>query len=331
MEEVNHDMLVRSVESDNEYQVNSKMIYQNVHVQIGGNITGHVSICWSVMMNMPNKDWNTLPEYLKATPHFNIDFGLRKPNRTETLIVKHASSSMKYECQQDSTACRDNTVENSSSKAQNFKDDSGVGVQCYKCKIVTNNRNLGSYPFEEHCRISPKCSHVKMKESTISLVEGANIYASSQRTDIDIERTYFDPSDISDYTVVISDNSCSQKLQFDESCSYVHLWQKLGYEDAREPSTTEKDAYPVSNVDTFHRHKKTCLHRNQTTCEKVSLPMERSNTTVHGQINQSSINHSNLKTKNNDNLFTFNQSNPQYHVQYFKMRSAPLRRIKKIQ
>ncbi|CAG2252654.1 unnamed protein product [Mytilus edulis] len=41
MEEVNHDMLVRSVESDNEYQVNSKMIYQNVHVQIGGNITGH--------------------------------------------------------------------------------------------------------------------------------------------------------------------------------------------------------------------------------------------------------------------------------------------------
>lgn len=25
----------------------------------------------------------------------------------------------------------------------------------------------------------------------------------------------FDPADISDYTVVISDNSCSQKLQFD--------------------------------------------------------------------------------------------------------------------
>ena len=118
MEEVNHDMLVRSVESDNEYQVNSKMIYQNV--QIGGNITGHVSICWSVMMNMPNKDWNTLPEYLKATTHFNIDFGLLETNRTETLIVNNASSSMKYECQQDSTACRDNTVENSSSKAQNL-------------------------------------------------------------------------------------------------------------------------------------------------------------------------------------------------------------------
>ncbi|CAG2219410.1 unnamed protein product [Mytilus edulis] len=74
----------------------------------------------AVMMNMPNKDWNTLPEYLKATPHFNIDFGLLETNRTETLIVNNASSSMKYECQQDSTACRDNTVENSSSKAQNL-------------------------------------------------------------------------------------------------------------------------------------------------------------------------------------------------------------------
>lgn len=30
-----------------------------------------------------------------------------------------------------------------------------------------SNANIGSYPFEEHGRISPNCNHVKMKESKV--------------------------------------------------------------------------------------------------------------------------------------------------------------------
>ncbi|XP_052075343.1 uncharacterized protein LOC127712763 [Mytilus californianus] len=117
-----------------------------------------------------------------------------------------------------------------------------------------------------------------------------------------------------------------------ELCSPGHLWKKHGYEDAQKPSTTEKDAYPVSNADTFDKHKKKCLHREQTTCEKVSLTMERSNSTVNGQIIQSSINHLNLKIKNNDNLFTFCQSKPQstngcsyrlWYYQFSQFRRTP--------
>ncbi|VDI35997.1 Hypothetical predicted protein, partial [Mytilus galloprovincialis] len=201
---------------------------------------------------------------------------------------------------------------------------------------------------------------------------GANIYASGQRTDIDIERTFklsthqiehwiegdnafaftcevednnvtvhwfykdelvvpsnkhlirnvekkhtllikdFDPSDISDYTVVVSANSCSQKLQFDVSCSPGYLLQKLGYGSAQKPSTTQEYTYPVSDADTFDKHKKNWVYMEQTTCGKVSLPMETLNSTVKGQVIQSSINHLNLKSNNNhDNLFTFNPSIPQ--------------------
>ncbi|CAC5389160.1 unnamed protein product [Mytilus coruscus] len=120
MKEVNHDMLVRSVESDNVYQVR---LNDDLPKCSCPDWTKHHWPCkhmLAVMMNMPNKDWNTLPEYYKATPHFNIDYRLLETNRTETLIVNNASSSMKYECQQDSTACIDNTVENSSSKARNL-------------------------------------------------------------------------------------------------------------------------------------------------------------------------------------------------------------------
>ncbi|CAG2253220.1 unnamed protein product [Mytilus edulis] len=122
-------------------KLDSMMIYRNVHVQIGGNITGHVSICWSVMMNMPNKDWNTLPEYYKATPHFNIDFGLLETNRTETLIVNNASSSMKYECQQDSTACRDNTVKIPLPKLKTSKTTVRGGCSYMSNKVSTVKRH----------------------------------------------------------------------------------------------------------------------------------------------------------------------------------------------
>ncbi|VDI37107.1 Hypothetical predicted protein [Mytilus galloprovincialis] len=120
MEEVNHNMLVRSVESDNVYQVRLNDDLPKCSCPDWRKHHWPCKHMLAVMMNMPNKDWNTLPEYYKATPHFNIDFGLLETNRTETLIVNNASSSMKYECQQDSTACRDNTVENSSSKARNL-------------------------------------------------------------------------------------------------------------------------------------------------------------------------------------------------------------------
>ncbi|CAG2191830.1 unnamed protein product [Mytilus edulis] len=120
MEEVNHDMLVRSVESDNVYQVRLNDDLPKCSCPDWRKHHWPCKHMLAVMMNMPNKDWNTLPEYYKATPHFNIDFGLLETNRTETLIVNNASSSMKDECQQDSTACRDNTVENSSSKARNL-------------------------------------------------------------------------------------------------------------------------------------------------------------------------------------------------------------------
>ncbi|VDI75031.1 Hypothetical predicted protein [Mytilus galloprovincialis] len=131
--------------------------------------------------------------------------------------------------------------------------------------------------------------------------------------------TDFDPSDISDYTVVISDNSCSHKIQFDgeyiSTMKHAHqvvCGKKLGYENAQKPSTTQEYTYPVSDADTFDNHKKKWVYMEQTTCGKVSLPMETLNNTVKGQAIQSSINHLNLKSNNNhDNLFTFNPSIPQ--------------------
>lgn len=44
-------------------------------------------------------------------------------------------------------------------------------IHYYSGKIVMIKRNRGSNPSEKHCRISPKCEHVKMKESSISPVE----------------------------------------------------------------------------------------------------------------------------------------------------------------
>ncbi|XP_052097298.1 uncharacterized protein LOC127732258 [Mytilus californianus] len=120
MEEVNHDMLVRSVESDNVYQVRLNDDLPKCSCPDWRKHHWPCKHMLAVMMNMPKKDWNTLPEYYKATPHFNIDFGLLETNRKETLIDNNASSSMKYECQQDLTACIDNTVETSSTKARNL-------------------------------------------------------------------------------------------------------------------------------------------------------------------------------------------------------------------
>ncbi|CAG2241729.1 FLNA [Mytilus edulis] len=85
----------------------------------------------------------------------------------------------------------------------------------------------------------------------------------------------------------------------EEACSPVHLWQTHGYEDRQNQSTIEEDA------DTFDKHEKIYLHREYTTCEKVCLTMERSNSTLNGHIFQSSINLLNFKSKNNDSLFSF--------------------------
>lgn len=70
----------------------------------------------------------------------------------------------------------------------------------------------------------------------------------------------------------------------------------------------EDNSFPVSNADTFVKHKKRCLHGVQATCEKVSLPMEHLDTTVtcvNGQKNHSNINHLNFKTKYNYTFFSF--------------------------
>lgn len=79
----------------------------------------------------------------------------------------------------------------------------------------------------------------------------------------------------------------------------MHLWQTQGYEDRQNQSTVEEDA------DTFDKHEKKYLLREHTTCEKVCLPMERSNSTINGHIFQSSINLLNFKSKHNDSLFSF--------------------------
>ncbi|CAG2250115.1 unnamed protein product [Mytilus edulis] len=155
-----------------------------------------------------------------------------------------------------------------------YKD--GVRLQGYKCKIVTSNQNIGSYPFEEHGRISPNCNHVKMKESKQQTFDKK----CEEKHTLLIED--FDPADISDYTVVISDNSCSQKLQFDAktfpsvvvSCSPGYLWQKLGYETAQKPSTTQEYTYPVSDADTFDKHKKNGVTiRTERHCKGVPFQM----------------------------------------------------------
>ncbi|CAG2236261.1 unnamed protein product [Mytilus edulis] len=68
--EVNHDMLVRSVESDSVYQVRLNDDLPKCSCPDWRKHHWSCKHMLAVMMNMPNKDWNTLPEYLKSNPSF---------------------------------------------------------------------------------------------------------------------------------------------------------------------------------------------------------------------------------------------------------------------
>ncbi|XP_071179200.1 uncharacterized protein [Mytilus edulis] len=90
-------------------------------------------------------------------------------------------------------------------------------------------------------------------------------------------------------------------LCFRESCSPGYLCQgRHGYRDRQKPSTTEEDA------DTFDKHKNKCIHWEQLVCDLFSLLMELLSTLI--EIFQGSIKPLNLKTKNNDTLFSFGES-----------------------
>ncbi|XP_076108104.1 uncharacterized protein LOC143076253 isoform X2 [Mytilus galloprovincialis] len=142
-----------------------------------------------------------------------------------------------------------------------FQTECGAQVQCYECGFRVFKRNVGADPLEDHTRMNPNCQLVKMKESTIEVVEAVHMCSSGEHTEL---------------------NSSTCVHQCQENRNNHSLHQKI---DSFETMSSENVSTSlVTNTDDYTRER--CLHKKQTISVQVCFPLEPTMSIFHRGTNR---------------------------------------------